>query len=1693
MRKNNPLERSQLIETEFRDYLKATLEINNPELNQLFNEKLNKTELFKGPYISFAKPFVTRQTINEAIECGLLSKEFRNLQSIGHDFKLYEHQYQAIYQVNNNQSVVVTTGTGSGKTESFLFPILNDILKDIEDGKDYKGIRAVFLYPINALVNDQIERLRQILKKYPQITFGSYTGETPENQIKLSQKDKEDKAEGNFINYLPNEIRHREEMRINPPNLLFTNYAMLEYILIRPSDADIFNEHNTRNWKFMVLDEAHTYRGSLAIELSHLLRRVTGKYKQRNLNYILTSATLGRGEQDVDEIITFAQNLTGAHYDRKNILFAKRQSFEQEPKYAIDSEDYSKLLNFVQQECSTKLTTIYNKYGYDGQSREDLYDFLKYDDLTTFVLKKVDESNVMLVSEMQELLREKYGLNQDQFVDYIDLLSYAINDGQNLLVCKYHIFTKTPQGAYITVKPKPLLELSKLKEKNGQKYYELGVCRFCGTPYMVGNVKEEKQFITNDKTDIYENYDSRDSDRFKTDFLIFDQELDSDIVLDYNLVQYELCNKCGSMHRLNNINAKGCGCDSSHKVMVYHVDNKEDKIKNNLSVCPVCEGKHQGGIVRTFNIQKDETTAILGQINIESMYEIDQNEHMSDEVRRQLIAFSDSVQQATFYALFMEKNFARFLRKRLLIEVLNNEDHKVSYQDAIDVTKEIIEKYKLIVSNENIDEKVETEAHLVVLSELLKIDGKFGGEGLGLFHFRNAKITVRQIKKLLDERNFPNLNQKTPEEIQSIMQIAFDHFRMMPAIFYRPGNVDKETLDDELQYRSNDYYVAKIKTNTSEILNGKYVKSFLPSANQLNKKKTNKLFRYLSKVYQTEDTDLLSSVGDELWELGRLLNIFEFSPNSNDLVKLRAKDYEIVDKEIVNFYQCDHCNKVTIHNVNGVCPQDHCNGKLVQFDDVNGFTGMSKYYRDRYVNKRIERISIEEHTGQLGKKIGRINQQSFKENKINILSSTTTFEMGIDIGSLDNVFMRNIPPTPANYSQRAGRAGRRNGNAGFVMTYCGNSSHDSTYFNKPVQMIKGNIRTPQFKVNNRKIVIRHITAAALGYFFKLNRAFFADSDMFFYQGGLEAFIRYIESKPIELGTYIDDTILKDIQLDDLKGFNWIDEILKTDSPLMNATNRIKSEVNELDDLINKALVEIAKNKKVINDISLNYLRGQRARLLGEDILQVLSKNVVIPKYGFPVDVVQLDIYTNNTLDKKFEPSRDLGIAISEYAPESEIILNKKKYVSRYINFPYNDITKLPTKYYVKCPTCNRITASINYEADELSYCQHCAADFRTTPEKYIIPTYGFSTEHNEVKSTILKPKKTFSSPTYYLGGGISNNDIDQFGAILSIESSRNDELITVNENPFYVCPSCGYTKIIKEYKTLDRFKQFQDKKYHSKKYNQNKVCNNMMLERVHLAHVFSTDVVKITINEFYKEDDALSFLYAFLDGIALAFNIERNDINGVYNYEQSKTQFIIFDQVPGGAGHVKRIMSKESILEALKSALNIVDKPCCDETTSCYDCIRNYQNQTFHEKLKRGLAKNRISDIINQIESFQSKPEPEKSPVDIEPATSITVKDYGTSLVGKTLKEIIDYVFEDNITTDQRETLHTVLQLFDSTPTHFGTQLLLDNRELIVVDLYWEDSQRALISDPTFQHKSSYVMKGKNFQLIHYDFSKIGV
>ena len=292
MKKLNPIERSQYIDKQYREYLKSTFEFDKDSLRKLFVEQLEKEKLFKGPYVDMSFPFERGHNLDYLIEKNVLCKSFHKLDGIDFKRPLYSHQEESIKLIKNGRSAVITTGTGSGKTECFLYPILNELLSDLEQGNNEVGVRAIFLYPMNALVNDQINRIRSILRNCPDITFGFFTGETGESG---SEKERIRIGKENGIEISDNELVTREEIRENPPHLLFTNYSMLEYLLIRPNDYSIFKPERLKAWKYVVLDEAHTYYGSKGIEISLLLRRLTGLALERP-QFILTSATLGNRE-----------------------------------------------------------------------------------------------------------------------------------------------------------------------------------------------------------------------------------------------------------------------------------------------------------------------------------------------------------------------------------------------------------------------------------------------------------------------------------------------------------------------------------------------------------------------------------------------------------------------------------------------------------------------------------------------------------------------------------------------------------------------------------------------------------------------------------------------------------------------------------------------------------------------------------------------------------------------------------------------------------------------------------------------------------------------------------------------------------------------------------------------------------------------------------------------------------------------------------------------------------------------------------------------------------------------------------------------------------------------------------------------------------------------------------------------------
>lgn len=316
----------------------------------------------------------------------------------------------------------------------------------------------------------------------------------------------------------------REEIRENPPHLLFTNYSMLEYLLIRPNDYAIFEEKRLQNWKYVVLDEAHSYNGSLGIELSLLLRRLTGLAPKKP-QFILTSATLGEQGKSEKDIIRFAKSLTSAEFDVNDIIFSKRILLQNQAQYRVAGEDYSAIKGLI--DSLDDVRTIVGKY-YDGighNVRTLLFELLSRDinvhELST-MLKSGSRNFQSIYNQLCEYV------TQDELIDLIDIINVAEKDGIGLFDLKYHSFVRPLSGAYITYGKNPKLSLTKTNEIDGMKAFEVGNCRYCNSPYIIGKIqrKEDDQMeylLQNKEIDIYENYGNEEF--VKIDFFLLENQL----------------------------------------------------------------------------------------------------------------------------------------------------------------------------------------------------------------------------------------------------------------------------------------------------------------------------------------------------------------------------------------------------------------------------------------------------------------------------------------------------------------------------------------------------------------------------------------------------------------------------------------------------------------------------------------------------------------------------------------------------------------------------------------------------------------------------------------------------------------------------------------------------------------------------------------------------------------------------------------------------------------------------------------------------------------------------------------------------------------------------------------------------------------------------------------------------------------
>ena len=1676
MKKLNPIERSQYIDKRYKEYLKSSFEFGKSNLQKLFIEQLEKEKLFKGPYVDLNFPFRRGKNLQNLIKEGIICESFYELDDINFTRPLYSHQEESIRKIKSGRSVIITTGTGSGKTESFLYPILNELLFDVEKGNDEVGIRAIFLYPMNALVNDQIDRIRKILCNCPEITFGFFTGETKETAPANYRKKL---GEENNIVITDNELVSREEIRKNPPHLLFTNYSMLEYLLIRPNDYAIFESERLRNWKYVVLDEAHTYNGSLGIELSLLLRRLTGLALKRP-QFLLTSATLGQQGKSEEEIVRFAKSLTSSEFDVEDIIFSKRVLLQGNIGYRIEGEDYLYIKTAI--DSKNDISERVKKYNNTcvKETREMLYELLSRDE-NVHMLAQILKSGSKQFSEILTLLCGQ--VNQNQLIALIDIINIAEKDGIGLFDLKYHSFVRPLSGAYITYGKEPKLSLTKTNEIDGLKAFEIGNCRYCNVPYIIGKIQRKNEgkmdyLYQNKEIDIYENYGNEEF--VKIDYFLFSDTIAEDEMEKEHIEPYEICAKCGAAHAIKNLNAIKCECEENYRFTVYKViqgKHDEDSIYNNISQCPCCEHKGRGGVVKALNIGKDEGTALIAQMLYEA---IDEGEEEGKKVKKislksaarpndiekkekvkQYLAFSDSRQQASFAAVFFDANHVRMLRKRLIWKIIENNNYKeLPVEELTSYLEELIRKKSLFDNNMN----AHKNAWATVLVDLLRVDGAYDGEGLGLYYF---DLNIKNMIDSLDDEDvqdtFMDCNM-SKAELYTLMQVVFGVFKTTPAISYSKSTITPDEKKDILEYRRFNNYVMlnAPKKKGEKKFNG--VKSFLPVSSD-----SNTVVRYVMKVFNCNAfaaKTILATLFNVLIQLSNM-NGYEkivSKHEKKEAYQIDASFYVIKNYKTSKFYRCNKCGRLTPHNIRDKCPQDKCEGMLLETEPDISLA--SNYYRQQYKTKKIESIVIKEHTAQLDRKYAKLYQNDFKNKKINILSCSTTFEMGIDIGGLETVFMRNIPPTPANYVQRAGRAGRRKDSSAYILTYCGTGSHDYTYFSEPEKMISGIINPPFFNVLNKKIIVRHLMATSLGYFFRSNPEYFKTLDaLVIHGGGIDKFKEYMCSHPEDLKDYINDKILPEIEYKEYQEFKWFDEMGGNDEKMTHFVETVFEMLKEFQ----KAKEEALANEKYSE---ADYFKRQIAELEKTNVIESLSRFSVIPKYGFPVDVVDLQIYEDGIPINKYDMSRDLKIAVSEYAPDSEVIVDGKKYTSKYITLKKQ--AEFSKNYFVTCATCKKTNVFLSITAD--SVCKYCGQSISTEiAEYYIEPINGFKSGDTK-ETTRLKPKRSYAGEVVYVGGGKTDEKRLVLGNTLGIETSSDDELLVMNKSGFYMCPTCGYSDIAKKgfnppstVKGHKNYKQFQ--------------CVNDKLEYIRLGHRFATDVSRFTIPILDSSDkigypQALSFLYAFLEGVSLALGIERNDIDGVLelNLEWKSFDILLYDNVPGGAGHVKRLLSKDAIINSLKASLDNITKKCCDENTSCYNCLRNYYNQTYHNKLQRKLAIDVLKKLLFGMESIGEQYQNERwhwksdilaSSKRMRLVLGMDGRNPGNESAEEIWLDLLDDCYDEN-------EIEIMTKLKDNSPYNIGkpyynkSMKIEETEEVFTANLIWYDKQIILFLNEAY-------------------------
>lgn len=1704
---------SEKLESDLQQYIEATYHLRHPRLLRERRALMENDHTATEPWVEATPKYESGQQLRDLGLPTSVTNLLKDLEADGLDIfdPPYKHQAEALQAFfNDEDDLIVSTGTGSGKTEIFLYSILGQLALEADRNQTTtdRGIRTLVLYPMNALVADQLSRVRQMFGDSEgattiesrfgrRVQFGMYTGQTPypskyetdrndrvlkpvidrylelkQNQPKLYNKLHEEgripaKDLEGFRNRGALKERHfrtqpgdtelftRQEMHSpnehgGTPDILITNYSMLEYMLLRPIEQPLFRD--TKSWLEadednelnIVLDEAHLYRGAQGAEVSLLLNRLLQKLgvSRDRVRFILTSATMGKNIEEAAP--DFAAQLTAANPDDFAVIQGQQISYGQGK---TGSEALARQLTEINYQLED-LAPIKRVAEFRGWDRYDttqwesvqqyLGDQLQDDELfkqTHAALRDEPEQ----LSDLVETLFPDVSpdIAEEATGNFLYLCTEAREDGQAILPSRLHMFLKGLPAQYVCVNPncgnrraiegEKFLGAMYLNPHTtcpdcGSRVFELLSHRTCGAAYLrvyrrPNGTNRGSTFLWTDpgeEADVEEVHLLAEQPRSDDDV----RHEDSRSLADTTPSRY-LNIKTG--HLVDERVAQNGESDDYIEVWIPTEEPPSEEDPWSWTRCPACgikERRYDGKTkIEDLETKGEEPFANLTR----SMFGIqpkDPDKSHLPNAGRKVLGFSDGRQKAARLARDLQANIELDAFREVVTDIIGSTETT----DELTLDR-LFAEFTIYCRTNNI----------VFFDDSDERTGQEGTEYEGSrSHFQDIQDRLDEIAEdfLLESiEEIPEyeparqaLSNRRPEQFDEVLLRSLgDQYYSFPALligYLKPidsvvdniasevSNIDRELLESVLiqsvrhactEHRAFDEDISRRRRAESYPYTpwidpdeeGVPMQQIIPSSvkETVGDTVSKTQWRHLARALLTSDPGLFEPLG-----------------NGNYVVNPAATTIGLrLDEE---WFRCDGCYRFAVTPLDGKCPHDNCMGTMSKVgpDDIH-LQARKGFYRnpprDVLLDDRTPlTIRSEEHTAQLNAKddsdaFARSEEYELLfqdiligesvDQPIDVLSCTTTMEVGIDIGSITGVAMRTVPPAPENYEQRAGRAGRRGTGLSTIVTFADNSPHESYHFNHPQKMITGEGSEPIIYTENEKIAKRHINASLLALYFDPSMleesadvfSALSTTQEFFGNHGkqtLSGFQSWLEQNIFtDSSDHLDHLggLLPD-GLDSQTGITWRREFVRQTA---------REFISDLEDL------QESTNWDEMSDAD-------------ENLLSVLLDAALLPTFSFPTDVCDFvvpawDDNANRPVNQ-YEMSRDLKQALSTYVPGREIVVDKKTFESYGVYFKFADdpVDRAAGEEWDEldwlnwCPVCETVfeetDKSLNAEGVG---CPVCGESVIESLQKYrpkaFAPEVDQTGTPEEGETGYDDDDRVYAtSPRYPLTTtAAESDDPSDLSDIKSIGEStvgraNNEELLVTNFGPdedgFEVCTDCGAVSPGGELDNPHNRPYPKDKRFLGE-YDWDDQCSGATV-RTSFSHSFRSDltVFRIPLTEQMNFDPAAewfetacqSLVEAIVMGASRALGIKNNELEGGYRTRSTSytdaadvhgiIELFVFDTTPGGAGFSSRVW--QAFEDVLGEARDILTSCSCE--SACHDCLQRYENRHIHDILDRhqGLA-----------------------------------------------------------------------------------------------------------------------------------------